>query len=64
MAPRDKFDVDKFIDELEAQEEFEIDDEPRFTACPRCGSDTWDKLFYTKKCKPSHCNECKDEHEQ
>lgn len=61
---REKFDLDKFILSLDEDDSFNLDEKERFTECPRCGSDTWDKLYHTKRGKISHCNECKDDHAQ
>jgi predicted RNA-binding Zn-ribbon protein involved in translation (DUF1610 family) len=37
----------------------EIESE-RFTACPNCGSEAWDELYYDKKSgHPKNCNECR-----
>lgn len=61
-----KFDVDKFIDDLEADSDLPLEDmDSRYAECPRCGSDTWDKLIYSKKTgKPNACNECEADHAQ
>jgi transcription elongation factor Elf1 len=67
-----KFDVDKFIEELneiepESTEEMYADS--RYRECPRCGSDTWDTLIYSPKKKGKSafivaCNECEHDNEQ
>jgi len=62
--PKEKFDLDKFLDSLDETELPTLDETARFTECPRCGSDTWDKLHYNSRGKINCCNECKDEHEQ
>lgn len=59
-----KFDVDKFIDELELEALEGFDEEARFRECPKCGSDTWDELFYSKAGRIKNCTDCRDEHEQ
>lgn len=61
---KEKFDLDKFIDSIEAEDLPELDEESRYQECPRCGSETWDKLHYNKRGKISCCNECKEQHEQ
>ena len=60
MAKRrnDYLDVDAFVEEIEADEALEL--LPNVEVCPKCGSDTWQQLFYSKKTgKPNRCNECK-----
>lgn len=62
-----KFDLDKFLLELEmdsaasAEEEFM---EERYRECPHCGSETWDKLIYNKRGRVSRCSECEFDEEQ
>lgn len=63
-----KFDVDRFVAELEELDMTDLDgfdERARYVECPRCGSDTWESLTYSKRTgKPNACNECKDDHEQ
>jgi hypothetical protein len=48
--------------EEEFQDIFEIiEEEPRYTHCPRCGSETWQKLYTNKYGVDTHCDECKAE---
>jgi hypothetical protein len=61
---REKFDVDKLIAELEQSDDPFLDEATRFAECPKCGSDTWDKLYYSDKGTIKNCNECCGEHEQ
>ena len=63
---RKTFDVDRFIDQLEMDEEiatYELT-KPRkqkpYRDCPRCGASDWTQLKTDKRGKAIACSECVD----
>lgn len=63
------FDVDKFVDALEMDEEiaeFDMSNNKKrdrkgaYRKCPRCGSRSWKRLYTDVRGKAKHCNDCKE----
>lgn len=70
MSDTKKFDVDRFVDELELDEELAgyEDTKPTkkkpYRKCPRCGEREWRHLYTNAKGRVTHCTECIVEPEQ
>lgn len=66
-----KFDIDKFIqelDELTGDSTEEMYEQERYRDCPRCGSSAWDNLVYSTTSRSRGrviaCSDCEHDHEQ
>lgn len=71
MSQKKSFDVDKFIDALELDEEiaeFDMSNPKRdrkatYRKCPKCGSRSWARLYTDDYGRTLNCDDCKDNYQ-